>query len=119
MTYEEAIFYVVAVVTVAGSLGVVLARNIVHSALSRGGYLHDVGKIGVPDTILLKPDRLSSAEFEVIKAHTITGDLLCGNLKLLRLVRPIVRSHHERLDGGDLHVGPLSASRSELSRAAA
>lgn len=69
------------------------------SALSRGGYLHDVGKIGVPDTILLKQGRLSPEEFDVMKGHTATGDLLCGNLKLLRPVRPIVRSHHERLDG--------------------
>jgi len=69
------------------------------AALSRGGYLHDVGKIGVPDAILLKKGRLTSDEFEVMKGHTVTGDRLCGDLRLLRLVRPIVRSHHERLDG--------------------
>jgi putative two-component system response regulator len=69
------------------------------SALSRGGYLHDVGKVGVPDLILLKAGRLTVDEYEVMKAHTLTGDRLCGDLKLLRLVRPIVRGHHERIDG--------------------
>jgi len=69
------------------------------SALYRGGYLHDIGKIGIPDHILLKPTALSSAEYEVMKQHTIIGDRLCGNLRALRLVRPIVRHHHERLDG--------------------
>jgi putative two-component system response regulator len=69
------------------------------AALSRGGYLHDVGKIGVPDASLLKTSRLTPDEFEVMKQHTVTGDRLCGDLKLLRLVRPIVRSHHERTNG--------------------
>jgi len=68
-------------------------------ALSRGGYLHDVGKIGVPDAILLKTGKLSAEEFEVMKRHTVIGDRLCGDLRILRLVRPIVRSHHERIDG--------------------
>jgi putative two-component system response regulator len=69
------------------------------AALYRGGYLHDVGKIGVPDSVLLKPARLTAAEFDVMKQHTIIGERLCGNLRSLRLVRSIVRHHHERLDG--------------------
>jgi len=69
------------------------------AALRRGGYLHDVGKVGVPDAILLKPGPLTPDEFAVMKHHTIVGDDLCGDLRLLRLVRPIVRHHHERLDG--------------------
>lgn len=68
-------------------------------ALRRGGYLHDVGKVGVPDAILLKAGRLTSDEMAVMRRHTIIGDALCGDLRLLRLVRPIVRHHHERLDG--------------------
>ena len=68
-------------------------------ALRRGGYLHDVGKVGIPDAILLKAGRLTSDEFAVMKRHTIIGETLCGDLRLLRLVRPIVRHHHERLDG--------------------
>ena len=69
------------------------------SALDRGGYLHDIGKIGIPDSILLKPTRLTPEEFELIKQHTIIGDRLCGELRSLRLVRQIVRHHHEVLDG--------------------
>lgn len=69
------------------------------SALHRGGYLHDVGKIGVPDSILFKPERLTRGEYEVVKRHTVIGDRLCGDLRALALVRPIVRHHHERLDG--------------------
>jgi putative two-component system response regulator len=67
--------------------------------LTRGAYLHDIGKIGVPDAVLLKPGRLTSEEYEQIKQHTVIGDHLCGQLRVLRPVRPIVRHHHERLDG--------------------
>ena len=69
------------------------------SALARGGFLHDVGKIGIPDAVLLKPGPLTPDEFELIKQHTVIGDRLCGELRSLRKVRPIVRHHHERLDG--------------------
>ncbi len=69
------------------------------SALERGGYLHDIGKIGIPDAVLSKPTALTPAEFELMKQHTIIGDRLCGELRSLRLVREIVRQHHERLDG--------------------
>lgn len=69
------------------------------AALYRGGFLHDIGKIGIPDAILLKPSRLSPAEHDAIKQHTVIGDGLCGQLRSLSRVRPIVRSHHERLDG--------------------
>ena len=69
------------------------------AALHRGGCLHDVGKIGVPDAILLKPTTLTAGEFEVVKQHPIIGDKLCGELRSLALVRPIVRHHHERLNG--------------------
>jgi putative two-component system response regulator len=69
------------------------------AALHRGGYLHDVGKIGIPDAILLKPQLLTDAEYALMKQHTTIGEKLCGNLRSLALVRPIVRYHHERLDG--------------------
>jgi putative two-component system response regulator len=69
------------------------------AALARGGYLHDVGKIGMPDSILLKRERLSRGEFETMKTHTLIGERLCGELRSLRAVRPIVRHHHERLNG--------------------
>jgi putative two-component system response regulator len=85
------------------------------AALDRGGYLHDVGKIGIPDRVLLKPGRLTSPEYTLMQQHTIIGERLCGNLRSLTLVRPIVRSHHERLDGSGYPDGlrgdaiPLSA----------
>ena len=69
------------------------------AALDRGGYLHDVGKIGIPDAMLLKPSQLTPAEFDMIKQHTVIGERLCGNLRSLGPVRSIVRHHHERLDG--------------------
>jgi putative two-component system response regulator len=68
-------------------------------ALRRGGYLHDIGKVAIPDSLLQKAGPLTAAEFEVVKRHTTIGDRLCGNLRLLRMVRPIVRCHHERADG--------------------
>jgi putative two-component system response regulator len=69
------------------------------TTLRRGGFLHDVGKVGIPDAVLLKPGRLTPAEFDLLKQHTVIGERLCGELRALRDVRPIVRSHHERLDG--------------------
>lgn len=67
--------------------------------LGRGGYFHDIGKIALPDSILLKPDRLTAEEFERVKEHPVVGDRLCGDLRALHRVRSIVRHHHERLDG--------------------
>jgi putative two-component system response regulator len=68
-------------------------------ALHRGGFLHDVGKIGVPDAVLLKPGPLTRDELDLMKKHPEIGDSLCAPLQSLRHVRPIVLSHHERLDG--------------------
>lgn len=68
-------------------------------ALGRGGYFHDIGKIALPDSILLKPSALTPEEFEQVKAHPVVGDRLCGDLRALHRVRSIVRHHHERLDG--------------------
>jgi len=68
-------------------------------ALHHGGYLHDVGKVGVPDAVLLKPGPLTPAEFALMKKHPDIGDSLCAPLQSLRTVRPIIRCHHERLDG--------------------
>ncbi|MCC7007408.1 MAG: response regulator [Acidobacteria bacterium] len=68
-------------------------------ALARGGYFHDIGKIAVPDAILLKPGPLTAREQERMREHPVVGDRLCGNLRALGRVRAIVRHHHERLDG--------------------
>ena len=66
-------------------------------ALGRGGYLHDLGKIAVPDEILKKGSDLTSAEWEIMKQHPVTGEKICRPLKSLRLVLPIIRHHHEAL----------------------
>jgi len=68
-------------------------------ALRRGGYLHDLGKIAVPDEILKKGSNLTPDEWAVMKQHPVTGENICRPLKSLRLVLPIIRSHHEHSDG--------------------
>ncbi|MGH9312089.1 MAG: response regulator [Vicinamibacterales bacterium] len=67
--------------------------------LRRGAFLHDLGKIGVPDAILLKQGRLTPFEYDRMKLHTVIGDRLCVKLRSLTRVRAIVRHHHERFDG--------------------
>lgn len=68
-------------------------------ALRRAGYLHDLGKIAVPDEILKKGSDLSAEEWEIMKLHPVTGENICKPLKSLRLVLPIIRHHHEHSDG--------------------
>jgi putative two-component system response regulator len=78
----------------------------------RAAGLHDVGKIGVPDGILLKPDRLTPEEFEVVKTHTVIGArILSGSHSpLLQLGEIIAGSHHERWDGRGYHGLPVKTS---------
>ena len=68
-------------------------------ALRSGGILHDIGKVAIPDVVLLKRGPLTRDEFEIMKQHTVIGERLCGKVGSLNRVRPIVRHHHERLDG--------------------
>lgn len=68
-------------------------------ALHRGGFLHDIGMLVIPDAVLQKPTPLTPDEFELVKSHTVAGDSLCGSLRSLQSVRPIIRHHHERYDG--------------------
>lgn len=68
-------------------------------ALRLGGYLHDLGKLVFPDAILLKPGPLTAAEREVVRKHPIVGEEICQPLRSLRSVLPIIRHHHERLNG--------------------
>jgi putative two-component system response regulator len=69
------------------------------AALERGGFLHDIGKIAVPDRVLLKDGKLDPQESRMMRKHPIVGDTLCAGLRSLGPVRAIVRHHHERLDG--------------------
>lgn len=68
-------------------------------ALYRGAFLHDVGKIAVSDRVLLKKGKLTKNEYALMKRHPVIGDELCATVRSLDRVRPIVRHHHERLDG--------------------
>jgi len=79
-------------------------------ALRRGGYLHDLGKIAVPDEILKKGTNLTDEEWLVMKQHPITGENICRPLKSLRLVLPIIRNHHEHSDGSGYPDGLPKAS---------
>jgi putative two-component system response regulator len=68
-------------------------------ALHRGGFIHDIGMLAIPPMVVLRAGPLEPEEFERIKSHTVIGDDLCRGLRSLQSVRPIVRHHHERLDG--------------------
>ena len=68
-------------------------------ALYRGGYLHDVGKVGIPDSILFKPGKLTAEEWVVMRSHPNRGEEICRPLQSLKPVLPIIRHHHERWDG--------------------
>ena len=67
--------------------------------MRRGGYLHDLGKVALPDEILKKGSNLTPEEWEIMKQHPVTGENICRPLKSLRLVLPIIRNHHEHSDG--------------------
>jgi putative two-component system response regulator len=68
-------------------------------ALRRAGTVHDIGKIAVPEHVLIKNGPLTSDEWSVMKQHPLIGERICAPLRSFRLVLPIIRHHHERLDG--------------------
>lgn len=68
-------------------------------ALQRGGYLHDIGKVAIPDHILFKPGALTDQEWEIMKSHAERGERICSSMRSLAPVLPIIRHHHEKWDG--------------------
>lgn len=89
-----------------GDLAARLARELGHDhrtawLVRRAAPLHDLGKIAVPDTVLLKPGKLTEEEFEVVKTHAVLGArVLAGaDSELMRTAERVARSHHERWDG--------------------
>lgn len=68
-------------------------------AVRLAGMMHDVGKIGIPEHILMKPTKLSAAEWETMRQHPIIGADIVGQIADLRYVAKVVRAHHERWDG--------------------
>lgn len=89
--------------------------------LRSGSLLHDIGKVAVPDSILLKPERLSKEEMCIMRRHPIVGEEICAPLKSFRHVLPLIRHHHERTDGSGYPDGlkgdaiPLSAQILQLA----
>lgn len=75
-----------------------LTRNQIRD-LMWGGYLHDIGKVGIPDAVLLKTGKLTTDEWVVMKQHVLIGEKICQPLRSMRGVIPIIRYHHERWDG--------------------
>jgi putative two-component system response regulator len=75
-----------------------LARSQVRD-LMWGGYLHDIGKVGIPDAVLLKQGRLTPEEWQIMKQHVVIGERICLPLRTMRGVTPIIRHHHERWNG--------------------
>jgi putative two-component system response regulator len=69
------------------------------NALRRGGIVHDIGKVAVPDSILLKPGKLTKKQKAIMQRHPAVGEGICAPLKTFRLVLPIIRNHHEKMDG--------------------
>jgi putative two-component system response regulator len=78
--------------------GLELAADAIE-AVRLGAVLHDIGKIGIPDRVLLKPGPLDADERAIIEEHPVIGDRMLEPLDLLAAARPIVRHHHERWDG--------------------
>jgi len=68
-------------------------------ALKRGGYLHDLGKVSIPDDILKKGARLTEEEWKIMKQHPVIGEAICRPLKSFRNVLGIIRHHHEHWNG--------------------
>lgn len=83
-------------VEIAKTLGFSNARI---EILRRAALLHDIGKIGIPDRILLKPTKLTKDEFEQMKLHPLKGEAIIRNLPFLKEITLLVRHHHERYDG--------------------
>jgi putative two-component system response regulator len=90
-------------------------------ALRRAGTVHDIGKVVVPDAILLKPGPLSPDEIVTMRKHPVVGERICAPLRTFGLVLPIIRHHHERHDGSGYPDGlrgseiPLTASILQLA----
>ena len=68
-------------------------------ALRRGALIHDIGKLAVPEHILLKPGPLTPEERKIMEQHSVAGERICSPLRSFRHVLPIIRHHHEKWDG--------------------
>jgi putative two-component system response regulator len=85
-------------------------------ALRRGSFLHDLGKVGIPDVVLLKPGPLTIEEWSIMKRHVEIGVEICTPLRSLRPVLPLIRHHHERFDGSGYPDGLKGEQIPEIAR---
>jgi putative two-component system response regulator len=84
----------------SAGIGVALGLNSASiRSLHRGGFLHDVGKIAIPDHVLFKAGPLTPDEWEIMKSHAVRGERICACSPSLAPVLPIIRNHHEKFDG--------------------
>ena len=97
-----------------GTVSALESRDLV--VLYRGGYMHDIGKVGIPDSILFKPGKLTANEWEVMRTHTTRGAEICRHVKSLAPVVPIILHHHERWDGSGYPDGLVGAETPLLAR---
>jgi len=84
--------------------------------LRRAAYLHDIGKIGIPDAVLQKPGGLDDDEWKIMRSHVEIGVSICSPLRTLRTVLPIVRHHHEKRDGSGYPDGLTGEAIPELAQ---
>ena len=85
-------------------------------ALYRGGLIHDIGKIGVPDAVLLKPGPLNKEELAAMRLHPVIGENIVAPLRTGTALLPIIRHHHENFDGTGYPDRLAGASIPQLAR---
>jgi HD-GYP domain-containing protein (c-di-GMP phosphodiesterase class II) len=103
-------------VAIAQILGI--EGDLIHE-IRLGSLLHDIGKIGIPDTVLTKTSRLTKDEFEQVKKHPMIGYKIMSQVKLLSNSLPAILEHHERLDGSGYPLGLEGEQISILGRVVA
>jgi putative nucleotidyltransferase with HDIG domain len=84
-------------------------------SLIKGAFLHDIGKIGITDSILKKPGKLTSDEFEIMKTHVTLGATIVSEIEWLNDARPVIEGHHEKVDGSGY---PKGLIKEEIPRVA-
>lgn len=112
-TEEHSIRVMNTVTTTAGAMNCSPSEI---ESLKIAATLHDIGKISIPDNILLKPGRLTADEFDIIKKHPLIGENILKPLPILEAERSIIRHHHERWDGGGYPDGLQGSDIPLLSR---
>ncbi len=87
------------------------------TTLHKGAFLHDIGKIAIPDNILTKPGKYDADEFNIMKQHPVLGCHICEKIPAVNDALPLIRHHHEKLDGSGYPDGLSGDKISSLVRA--